>query len=125
MDIRPIRSAEDLDWALAEVAHYFDEPPQPGSAEANRFDVLSDLIEAYEARHHPVEDLDPVDLIRAHLETTGKSQSDLAALFGSRSRASEELNRRRSLTLDMVHRLVSQWGLSAEGLVQPYHLKRA
>lgn len=125
MDIRPIRNAEDHDWALAEVVRYFDAPPAPGSAEANRFDVLCDLIEAYEAKHHPVEPLDPIDLIRAHLETTGKRQADLADLFGSRSRASEVLNRKRLLTLDMVHRLVSQWGLPAEGLVRPYHLERA
>lgn len=125
MEIRPIRTAEDHDWALTEVARYFDDPPVPGSPEADRFDVLSDLIEAYEAKHHPVEELDPVELIRAHLETTGKAQADLAELFGSRSRASEILNRRRSLTIEMVHRLVSQWGLPAEGLVRPYHLERA
>lgn len=125
MDIRPLRSNDDYEWALKEVGRYFDTPPQPGSDAAKRFDILSDLIEAYEQKHHAIEPLDPVELIRTHLEATGKGQSDLAALLGSRSRASEILNRRRALTLDMVQKLASAWGLPADGLVRPYHLKRA
>lgn len=54
-NIRPIRTDEDLAWALKEVSGYFDTPPAPGTADADRFDVLSDLIEAYESRHHPIE----------------------------------------------------------------------
>ena len=119
-DIRPIRDDGDLAWAIAEVTPYFEAPPAQGTAEADRFDVLCDLIEAYENRRHPIEAPDPVDLIRAHMENAGRSQSDLAVLLGSRSRASEVLRRKRALTVDMIHRLNSEWGIPAEWLVVPY-----
>lgn len=121
-NIRPIRSDEDLQWALAEVAPYFDQPPQKGSAEADRFDVLSDLIEAYESRSFPADDHDPVSFLIGFMDMTGRSQSDLAGLFGSRSRASEVLGRKRALTVAMIFRLQQEWGLPAGCLVRPYPL---
>lgn len=125
MDVRPIRTAADHEWALAEIARYFDDQPEPGTPDADRFDVLADLIAAYEERTSPIAPMEPVDLIRAHMENTGRTQADLAALFGSRSRASEVLNRRRALTVDMIHRLSSEWGIPADCLVRPYHLVAA
>ena len=121
-DIRPIRNDADLARAIAEVTPWFDRPPPTGSAEADRFDVLCDLIEAYENRNHPIVAPDPVELIRAHMENSGRGQSDLAILFGSRSRASEVLRRKRALTVDMIHRLNAEWGIPAEHLVVPYSL---
>lgn len=85
MDVRPIRSNDDLAWALAEVAPYFDTPPAPGTPEADRFDVLTDLIEAYEDRHFPIPPADPVDVLRFSMEQNGRSQTDLAELLGSRA----------------------------------------
>ncbi len=121
-NIRPIRDDADLAWAIGAVDAYFANPPVPGSAEADRFDVLADLIEADENRHHAITAPDPVDLIRAHMENSGREQSDLAFLFGSRSRASEVLRRKQALTVDMIHRLSVQWGIPAEHLVVPYPL---
>lgn len=121
-NIRAIRNDEDLAWAIAEVSRYFDNPPPLGSPEGERFDVLSALIEAYEDRHYPIEAPDPVEVIKMHMQMTGKTQADLATLFGSRPRASEVLNKRRALTVDMVHRLHKEWGIPADCLVTPYHL---
>jgi hypothetical protein len=66
---------------------------------------------------------DPVDAIQAHIELTGRVRADLADLLGSRSRASEILNRKRPLTVAMIHKLNVQWGIPAEILVQPYQVK--
>lgn len=121
-NIRPIRNDEDLEWALAEVAHYFENEPAPGSADAERFDVLSTLIEAYEDRHYPIEALDPVSAIVSHMELRGLKQRDLAQVLGSASRASEIVNRKRMLTVDMIQRLNTEWKIPAKTLIQPYHL---
>ena len=51
MDIRPIKTEQDYERALAEVSRYFVEQPEPGSPEGDRFDMLSDLITAYEDCH--------------------------------------------------------------------------
>lgn len=122
MDIRPIRTEADYDWAVAEVEQYFDRKPAPGTPEADRFDVLSALIEAYEGKNWAVEAADPVDAVQAYMEQAGRTQSDLAALLGSRSRATEVLHRRRRLTLDQVFKLNREWRIPADVLVQPYHL---
>ncbi|POO57694.1 helix-turn-helix domain-containing protein [Agrobacterium rosae] len=121
-DIRAIRNDDDLAWAIATVAPYFDNPPDFGTPEADRFDILSTLIEAYEDKHHAIDTPEPVELIKAHMEMTGRTQGDLAMLLGSRPRASEVLNKKRSLTVEMVHKLHKEWGIPADCLVQPYHL---
>ncbi|AWC21642.1 putative transcription regulator containing HTH domain protein [Aminobacter sp. MSH1] len=121
-NIRPIRSDEDLQWAVAEIAQYFEHEPEPGSADAERFDVLSTLIEAYEDKHYPIEMPDPVSAIVSHMEMRGFKQRDLATVLGSASRASEIVNRKRMLNVDMIQRLHAQWKIPAEMLIQPYHL---
>jgi HTH-type transcriptional regulator/antitoxin HigA len=50
-EVHAIRTEADYDAALAEIERYFLTPPESGSVEAERFDVLADLIEAYEAKH--------------------------------------------------------------------------
>ncbi|MDR7144526.1 XRE family transcriptional regulator [Rhizobium sp. BE258] len=125
MDIKPIRNDSDLAWAIDEVAPYFESPPEKGTAEADRFDVLSDLIEAYEARHFPAVELDPVEFLQAFMDMTGRTQTDLGDLLSSRSRASEILHRKRRLTVDMIFKLGEVWGLPAECLIKPYKLEVA
>lgn len=123
MDIRPIRNEADYDWALSEIAVYFENEPAPGTPGADRFDVLAALIDAYEAIHWRIEAPDPVDAILQRMEQAGYSQADLARLIGSRSRASEILHRRRALTMPIAHKLHREWHIPAEILIQPYHLQ--
>jgi HTH-type transcriptional regulator/antitoxin HigA len=124
-NIRPIRSDDDLAWAIAEVSPYFENPPQAGTEDADRFDVLSDLIEAYENRHHAIDAPEPIELLKGFMEMTGRTQKDLALLLGSRPRASEIINRKRALTVDMIQKLNDEWGVPAARLVQSYALKAA
>ena len=122
MDVKPIRNDADLDWALAEVEQYFDSPPTPGTPEADRFDVLTDLIEAYESRRYPIDAPDPVEMIREYMAMRGLRQADLGKLIGGKSRASEVMNRKRRLTLPMIQRINRAWRIPAEPLIAPYHL---
>ena len=121
-NIRPIKTEADYDWAISEITAYFENQPAPGTPDAARFDVLATLIEAYEDIYYPVAAPDPVEAIKAHMEMSGRSRKDLAEVLGSGPRASEILNRRRALTLDMAYRLNQKWGIPAELLIQPYRL---
>lgn len=124
MDVRPLHTEHDYDWALAEVARYFEKQPAPGSADGNRFEVLSVLIKAYEDRHVPIpQRADPVDVLHFAIESMGKSQTELAALIG-RNRASEILNRERRLTLEMIRTISEAWQLPVELLTGAYEVKR-
>jgi len=59
MDVRAIHSDADYEWALKEVEKYFDNVPASGTPEADRFDVLSNLIAQYEAHEFEIPDADP------------------------------------------------------------------
>ncbi len=119
---RPIRSEAEYRAALAEIERFFDDEPRKGTAEADRFDLLTLLIEAYEEQHHPIGPAHPVEMIRHRMRTAGYTQADLATLLGSRARASEVLARRRRLTLPMIWKLSRAWKIPAEALVAPYKL---
>lgn len=117
MDVRPIRTEADYDWALEQVSRYFAHPPVKGSAEGDRFEVLLALLGAYEDEQYPIPVVDPVDMLRYQMELKGRSQTDLATVLGSRARASEVLNRKRPLSLEMIARLRKEWGISADLLI--------
>ncbi|MER9583185.1 type II toxin-antitoxin system HigA family antitoxin [Mesorhizobium sp. M0276] len=121
-NIRPIKTEADYDWAIAEITRYFESEPEVGTPDGDRFDVLATLIEAYEDEHYPIEAPDPVEAIRSHMELFNLSRKALAEVIGSSPRATEVLNRKRALTLDMVFKLNKEWNIPAEVLVQPYHL---
>ena len=123
--IRPIRTEADYDWALAEIEAYFRKEPKRGTPEADRFDVLAAMIEAYEAKHWPIDPPDPVEAISYRMTLSGYSQSDLAKLIGSRSRASEIMGRKRPLTMEQAWKLHQHWQIPAEVLLRPYHTGRA
>jgi HTH-type transcriptional regulator/antitoxin HigA len=122
-NIRAIRNEADYDWALNEIARYFENQPEPRTEAAERFDVLAGLIEAYEAKHWPIESTDPIEAIEYRMEISGYTQKDLSELIGSRSRASEILRRKRPLTMQMAHKLSVEWNIPAEVLLKPYHLE--
>jgi HTH-type transcriptional regulator/antitoxin HigA len=116
--ITPIRSDTDHQHALAEVERLWG--AVSGTPEGDRLDVLITLVDAYEREAWPDEDLDPVDAIKARMENSGRTRKDFEAIVGSSGRASEILNRKRSLTLPMIWRLVSDWKMPADVLVRPY-----
>ena len=50
----PLRNERDYEAALDELEGYFDHEPTPGTAEADRFDLLARFVDAYETEHHPI-----------------------------------------------------------------------
>jgi len=123
MQITPIRTDADHEAALREIEALWGAPE--GSTEGDRLDVLATLVEAYEDRRWPVADLDPVEAIEAAMAHDGHSRADLAALIGSKSRASEILRRKRPLTLPMIRTIAREWHVPERLLVREYPLERA
>jgi HTH-type transcriptional regulator/antitoxin HigA len=98
---------------------------EPRTPEGNRLDVLATLVEAWEARHMPIEAPDPIAAILFMMEQKGLQRRDLEPAIGSRARVAEILNRRRALTLPMIRALSRLLDLPADVLVQDYALKHA
>ncbi|HET9715751.1 MAG TPA: XRE family transcriptional regulator [Pseudolabrys sp.] len=123
MDIRAIHTDEDYEWALKEVEQYFDNVPASGTPEADRFDVLSTLIADYEKRQFGIPDADPIEILEFAIESMGKTQAELGHLI-TRSRATEILQRKRPLTLQMIRIISEAWHIPIEALAAPYELQR-
>ena len=118
MDIRPIRTENDYKEALAEIDQLFD--ASPGTSEGDRLEVLVTLVEAYEDQHYSIPDPDPIEALYYYMESRDLSRKDLEPFIGSRARVSEILNRKRPLTLNMIRRLNTGLGISADVLITQY-----
>ena len=118
MEIRPIRNDDDHSAALREIENLWGAPSD--TEDGDKLDILATLIEKYEESRWPnVDASDPIDLLNYAIEEMGHSQAELAELLGSRSRASELLNRRRPLTVEMIHKISQAWKIPADLLVRP------
>jgi HTH-type transcriptional regulator / antitoxin HigA len=118
MEIHPIRNDDDHAAAIREIERLWG--AAAGTKESDKLDILATLVEKYEDRRWPSIDVsDPIDLLNYAIDELGHSQAELADLLGSRSRASELLNRRRPLTVEMIHKISEAWKISADLLVKP------
>lgn len=114
--IRPIRSEQDYEAALARIDSLMD--ARPGTPEADELDLLATLVEWYEKRHFPIEKPDPVAAVRFRLEQANQTSRDLVPLLGSRAKVSEVMSGKRGLTLQMIRALHRHLGIPAEVLLQ-------
>jgi HTH-type transcriptional regulator/antitoxin HigA len=121
MEIKPIKTENDYLNALHEIEKLID--ARKDTPEGDRFDIIVTLVEAYEENNYQILPPDPVEAIIHQMESQGLSRKDLEPLIGSRARVSEILNRKRSLSLNMIRKLQKGLGISAEILVKPYPLK--
>lgn len=118
MDIKPIRTDKDYKRALKRLEIIFDS--KPGSYEGDELEILGILIDQYENEHFPIELPDPIEAIKFRMEQMGFNQSDLADIIGSKSRASEILNRKRKLSLEMIRQLHDRLHIPTDVLIQTY-----
>lgn len=115
MNIKSIEGEAEYDAALAAIDSLMDSAP--GTTEGNKLEALVTLVEAYEAKHWPIEAPDPILLIEHVMESRGLRRKDLAALLGSQFLASGVLNRQQSLTLPMIRALSAEWKIPINLLV--------
>ena len=115
MKIRPIRTHEDHRQALAEIDRLWG--AQPDTEEGDVLEVLIALVERFEDSHFPVPASRPAEVLRFMMDQNGRTQTELAQLLGSKSRASELLNGGREPTLDQIRLLAKHWRIPAGALI--------
>lgn len=121
--VRPIRTKADYEAALEEIGTIMT--ARAGTPEGDRLDVLSTLVEAYEAEHYAIGAPDPIALLEFAMEQRGADRTELEPIIGGRGRVSEVLNRKRPLSLSMIRRLKNEWALPADVLVRTYSLRKS
>ena len=110
--IKPIKNDTDHREALAAMEELWN--ARRGTPEHDWLEVLATLVDDWDATQTPFAPADPVETIRFWMDQNGYTRGDLADVFGSAPRASEILNRRRALTLDMIRKLNAVWGVPVE-----------
>ena len=123
LDLHPIRTPEDHRQALRRIEMLWG--AEPGTDDGNILDILIDLVEHYEDRHCAIPDVEPIEVLRFSMEANGRTQSDLADLLGSTSRASEVLSGKRQMSMSMIAKLQAEWHIPAGALVPAGEATRA
>lgn len=117
METKVIRTEEQYHSYLEEVQSLMALGPALNDKLSDRLELLTVLLEAYENSKYPVEPPDPIDAILFRMQEKGFKQADLVPYFGTSSRVSEVLGRKRPLTVQMIRALSLGLGLSADTLI--------
>ena len=123
MEVTPIKTKRDYRRTLKEIEGLMGAKRR--TPEGDRLDVLVTLVEAWEAKHTPIDLPDAIEAIKYHMESQGLRPADLVPYIGNRNRVYEVLNRKRPLTLKMVWRLHSGLGIPAESLIKVAKVRAA
>ena len=118
MNIKPIKSKKDYEQALARLEVIFD--AKKGTPKGDELELLGMLVDNYENEKFPIGFPDPVEAIKFRMEQLGYTQTDLANVVGLKSRASEILNRKRKLSLEMIRQIHDSLNIPTEVLIQAY-----
>ena len=115
MKAKILKTESDYVTALARIEKLMD--AKPNTPQGDELELLSLLIHDYEEKLFPIDKPDPVMAIRFRMEQQELKPEDLVPFLGSRSRVSEVLSGRRSLSLKMIRALVGGLGIPAEVLL--------
>ena len=119
MKPKVIKTEDDYDVALSRIEELMD--LEPNSEVVAEMELLATLVEVYEAKVYPMPDVDPIDAIRFRMEQQELKQKDLIPFIGSKSKVSEVLAGKRSLSISMIRKLHDGLGLSLEVLLGQAH----
>ncbi len=125
MDSLPINSVlkteNEYQQALKEIESLMNNA-EPNTAEGNRYELLCLLVGDYEDKHFPIDDPDPIEMIKFRMDQLNLKSKDLGEIIGYKQRASEVLSRKRRLTLSMIRKIHAALGIPIDVLVKEYEL---
>lgn len=96
-----------------------------GSYDYNCFEVLTELIDAYERKRWPMDFPDPVEAINFYMNQKSLDLKDFGLVLGSIQIADDILNRKTPLSLEMIWKICTKWEIPAEALIKPYSTNSA
>ena len=115
--VRVIKTQRDYDAALARLSALMDEEFAPDSNKEAELELLALVIESYERSKVALIKPDPIEAILFRMDQQNLSKKDLILYFGSLSKVSEVLSRKRPLSLSMIRKLHSGLGIPADVLI--------
>jgi HTH-type transcriptional regulator / antitoxin HigA len=122
MQLKPIKTDADHEGALKEIERLWG--AAEGTADGDRLEILTTLVEVYEEAHFPMDMPDPIEAIKFRLEQQGVDKKALIGIIGNRTRVYEVLRRDRALSLTMIQKLNQQLKIPAESLIRPIRVRK-
>lgn len=117
-DIRLIKTEEDYKEALKLADELFD--AKADTPEGDKLELIVTLIEIYEKEHFPIDNPSPLEAIKFRMDQMGLLPKDLVPFIGNKSKVSEILSGKRTLSLNMIRKLAAGLNIPVEVLIQPY-----
>jgi HTH-type transcriptional regulator/antitoxin HigA len=115
--VRVIKTQRDYDAAVARLSALMDQEFVSGSNKEAELELLALVIESYERNKVEPTKPDPIEAILFRMDQQNLSKKDLIPYFGSLSKVSEVLSRKRSLSLAMIRKLHAGLGIPADVLI--------
>ena len=113
--LKAIETDEEYDRMVAAVGELMDKGEDNLSPEQSALlETLAILIQAYDDRHDALPQLPANEMLAYLLETSGRAAKDLLPVFGTRGRASEVLNGKRSISKEQAKKLAVLFKVSAD-----------
>jgi len=92
----------------------------------DEIELLTLLIEKWDAAHNTFSELDPIELLKSLMTERNMKSKDLAdALDIGKSYASEILHYKKGLSKDVVRKLAALFKMNQEAFNRPYKLNEA
>lgn len=93
-----VKTEEEHQRLLAEIERLIDKGEKKSPEELALLELMCQLVEAYEAQHHPIEKAEPHEVLQHLMEERGLRPSDLLPVFGSRGYVSDIINGKRGIS---------------------------
>ena len=114
-----LRNAKEYRAAVAEIDALLEADLRPRSAESERLEFLTVLVQAYEDAHDPIDESagTPQSVVAFMLEQHNMTRADLAELMGGKARVSEFFAGKRRLSIEQIRALRDALGIPADLLI--------
>jgi len=121
MKYKLLKTKNEYEQALNRLDEIFD--AKPNTPQGDEFELLSLLIDNYEAEHYVIDLPHPIEAIKFRMDQMGLKQKDLVSCFGDMARVSDVLNLKRKLNLNYIRQLNKKLHIPLEALISEYDTK--
>lgn len=100
--------------------------PNPSKDISDEIELLTLLIEKWDAEHNALADMDPITLLRFLMDDHQLKAKDLALILNvSKGLVSDILHYKKGLSKEVIRSLAAHFKMSQDAFNRPYKLKTA
>ena len=120
MPLKYLHNHRDYRAAMQQIDELWQSVP--GTDEYNLYEILVELLDAYERDHWSMRHAHPIEAIQLHMGFLEYGVEDLAKMLGSLALAQDLLDKQTPLTVPMIWKIHLQWQIPSDSLIRPYEL---